>query len=206
MFERLLQGPGIKISDQDLIIAASKGHSKVVDLLLKDGRVNPAAPQLPLDQELFQREIEPENDAIIEAVGRGHLDDRRSPAANAVEVVRLLLKDPRVDDVSPPTFVGDPSVQNNRVLIDVTEWGDAQATKTSLTDPRVDPRGKSGGMALVGAVENSHQEVVEVLLKDPKVDPSYGDYEAVFSIRNIFSEYRYSEKYPTLKLKHSKKR
>jgi hypothetical protein len=78
-----------------------------------------------------------------------------------VEVVNLLLNDPRVD----------PSFYNNDAIRWASENGQVQVVTLLLKDPRVDPSAYNNH-AIRRASENGHVELVKLLLNDPRVDPS----------------------------------
>jgi len=82
------------------------------------------------------------NYAIRWASGNGHL-----------EVVRLLLSDPRVD----------PSVNNNYAIRRASENGHTKIVRLLLVDPRVDPSANNN-YAIRRASGNGHLEVVRLLL------------------------------------------
>ena len=102
---------------------------------------------------LIQQGVDPsdaENQAIRLSSMYGHLD-----------VVKLLLKDPRVD----------PSDDSNEAIRLASENGHTDVVKELLKDPRVDPSDKNN-FAIRSVSFNGYVEVVKELLKDPRVDPS----------------------------------
>ena len=78
-----------------------------------------------------------------------------------LEVVRVLLKDSRVD----------PSADNNQAIQFASENGHLEVVRELLKDSRVDPSANNN-YAIQDASENGHLEVVRELLKDSRVDPS----------------------------------
>ena len=78
-----------------------------------------------------------------------------------IEVVKLLLQDPRVD----------PTANDNYAFIYACENGHTEVVKLLLEDPRVDPSANNN-FAIHCASENGHTEIVRLLLQDPRVDPS----------------------------------
>ena len=98
-----------------------------------------------------------DNYAIQLASRNGHL-----------EVVKLLLQDPRVD----------PSAKNNYAIRWTSRKSRLEVVKLLLQDPRVDPS-VDNNYAIGYASENGHSEVVKLLLQDPRVDPSDDDNYAI---------------------------
>jgi len=90
------------------------------------------------------------SDAIRWASYNGHL-----------EVVKLLLSDPRVD-----------SSDVNTAIRYASSNGRTEIVKFLLADPRVDPSANNSD-AIRWASNNGHLEVVKLLLSDPRVDSSY---------------------------------
>ena len=91
-------------------------------------------------------------DQFFNAAKNGHLD-----------VVQLLLEDPRVD----------PSANHNLAIRLAALYGRHQIVKLLFTDPRVDPSDKLiHNSAIRLAARNGHLKVVKLLLEDPRVDPS----------------------------------
>jgi ankyrin repeat protein len=78
-----------------------------------------------------------------------------------VEVVKLLLNDPRVD----------PSAHDNYAIRWASRNGHVEVVKLLLNDPRVDPSADNN-CAIRWASRNGHVEVVKLLLNYPRVDPS----------------------------------
>jgi len=82
-----------------------------------------------------------------------------------LEVVKLLLEDPRVD-------VRAVDEEGGSVLHHAAFEGHVEVVKLLLGDPRVDVRAvdKNGCSALQHAASKGHVEVVKLLLWDPRVD------------------------------------
>ena len=78
-----------------------------------------------------------------------------------LEMVKILLKDPRVD----------PSDDNNNSIRRASKNGHLEIVKLLLQDPRVDPS-DGNNYSIKAASENGHIKIVRLLLKDPRVDPS----------------------------------
>ena len=62
----------------------------------------------------------------------------------------------------------DPSILNNKAIIEASENGHHQVVNALLADPRVDPSAQNN-QAIIKASENGHHQVVNVLLTDPRV-------------------------------------
>lgn len=73
---------------------------------------------------------------------------------NNYNVVRLLLKDPRVD----------PSDQNSQAFIDACEHGATETVAMLLEDQRVDPMAQNN-QAYNLALKNGHRDIVELLIE-----------------------------------------
>jgi hypothetical protein len=116
-----------------------------------------------------------------------------------VEVVKLLLGDPRVDPSADDNYairfasgkghvdvvkllLSDPRVIPSAFDSFVIRWasgnGHVDVVKLLLSDPRVDPSAEYN-YAIRWASRNGHVEVVKVLLNDPRVDPSTVDNYAI---------------------------
>ncbi|PRP75982.1 hypothetical protein PROFUN_01698 [Planoprotostelium fungivorum] len=163
-------------------MAAYRGHTETVQLLLSYPRVDPSVK---------------DNEAIVSAVIEGHSetvrlllsDSRVDPAAQdnrAIkyaadeghsETVQLLLSDPRVD----------PSADDNDAIRGAARRGHTETVRLLLTHSRVNPSAKdneairkaaSNGHHLVAirrASENVFIHTVQLLLADDRLDPSRND-------------------------------
>lgn len=78
-----------------------------------------------------------------------------------LEVVRLLLNDPRVG----------PSAKDNYAIRLASYNGHLEVVRLLLSDSRVDPSAREN-FAIRWASERGHLEVVRLLLSDLRVDPS----------------------------------
>lgn len=120
------------------------GHAEVVSILLSDGRADPSAR---------------ENFCIRAACALGHLD-----------IVKLLLNDPRVDPSernnwcinvasSDPVYRGDHNIVTGDALFmaEVTQFWEYRRDDTILN---------------FSTNSNAYAEIVSLLLRDPRVDPS----------------------------------
>jgi len=147
----------------DIREACMNGYTEIVKMLLNDSRVDPS----DLD-----------NEAIISTCCRGH-----------TEIIKLLLKDSRVN----------PTARNNLTIIRATLWQNSDIVRLLLQDGRIDV-GEfedvflacidndpnkiieliSNGVdpcafdnMLIGwASKHGHANLVKILLKDLRVDPS----------------------------------
>jgi len=127
------------------------------------------------------------NDIMNRAVGEN---------AN-VEIVRLLLADPRFDpaanDQTPIQTAChhgnieivqllltdprvDPSIFDQQLLHDAIDADDYEIVRVLLRDSRVDPS-VNNQSAIQTACLRDHKEIVEMLLQHPKVDPSINNQE-----------------------------
>ena len=77
----------------------------------------------------------------------------------SMDIVRLLLEDPRVD----------PSVRENECIRTASQRGHKEVVQLLLQDPRVDPS-VDMNLSLRFAVENSDLEVTKILLDDDRID------------------------------------
>ena len=78
-----------------------------------------------------------------------------------LEVVRLLLKDPRVD----------PAIWDNAPISWACESGCLEVVRLLLQHPRVDPTGNNN-LAIQRASEGNYTDIILFLLKDSRIDPS----------------------------------
>ena len=81
-----------------------------------------------------------------------------------LEVVKMLLKDPRID----------PSAYNKEAIRVALRNERLEVVKLLLQDPRVDPSAKDNE-AIRYASDNGQLEVVKLLLQDQRVDHSATD-------------------------------
>lgn len=154
--------------------AAQNGHVDVVELLLGDPRVDPAAH---------------DHAAIVFAASRGHLyvidlllaDGRTDPSAldnlpvfcaahdGHTAVVQRLLQDARVD----------PSAHWSSALVAAAAEGHLAIVELLLRDERVDPAALNSG-AVRFAAEQGHLAIVKLLMADVRVDPGAFNSEALY--------------------------
>ncbi|KAJ3030026.1 UNVERIFIED_CONTAM: hypothetical protein HDU68_010375 [Siphonaria sp. JEL0065] len=143
------------------------GFNEILQLVLDDPRFDPTAghPNILTSFAEFNRVDEMKrfinhanpadgnNEAIYVASFSGHL-----------EIVRLLLADPRVDPSDKASNCFMAAAQNNHI----------EVVQALLQDARVDPSAQNN-FALEAAVDGGHTKLVEILLQDPRVDPSFGN-------------------------------
>ncbi len=166
--EFLLKDPRVNPSDrnnQAIILASEFGHESIADLLLNDPRVDPSARN---------------NRAIFSASYYNHKN-----------IFKLLLYDPRVDPsirnniiITMESLRGNiynvkrllrypkvnPGALDNQAIINATQAvGAYKLVELLLKDPRVDP-GAQNNKALINASNYLHRGVIELLLKDLRVD------------------------------------
>ena len=125
------------------LIKGSTSRSSIVQKFLKLDHIDPA--------------IEKRLNGIVESAI--HLASRYGH----VEVVKLLLNDPRVD----------PSADNNDTIRWASLFGNVEVVKLLLNDPRVDPSADNND-AICLASNNRPFEVFKLLLNDPRLNPSSG--------------------------------
>lgn len=125
--------------NEALIEASRRGYVEIVDMLLKDPRVNP-------------------ND-----MGSGSIS--LAAAEGRFELVKRLLEDPRID----PNGTGDEGQE--AAIVYASLYGYYDIVKILLNDFRVNPSIQYN-QAIIDAAENGHYEVVKLLMDDNRVDPS----------------------------------
>lgn len=82
-----------------------------------------------------------------------------------IEIVKLLLQDPRVD----------PADEKNLAIIYASQNGYFEIVQLLLQDPRVDPSDIGNvdfnykNAAITEAFNNNHMKIVDLLLEDPRV-------------------------------------
>ena len=82
-------------------------------------------------------------------------------ATKDVEIVKLLMSDPRVN----------PADQNNQAIVKAAKGGHTETVKLLLSDPRVNPADQHH-KAIILASENDHSGIIQLLISDPRIDPS----------------------------------
>ena len=105
------------------------------------------------------------NGPIRAACGKGHAD-----------IVKILLKDPRVD----------PSCINNECIRNSASYGHTEVVKILLQDPRVDPT-VIRNAPLLSAAHSGNIEMIKLFLKDPRVNPAVDDNYIIKFVPNYLS-------------------
>ncbi|KAI9334925.1 ankyrin repeat-containing domain protein [Obelidium mucronatum] len=148
--------------------AAVNGRVEMLQVLLDDGRADPAHPDNEdslsyassqgffevVDLLLRDGRMDPsgnENAPVIGAVENGSL-----------ELVRLLLADPRVD----------PSGNGNEAIHIAVVSGKLELVNELLLDERVDPETATWQPAMHWAAIGGHVSIMKRLLLDSRVDPA----------------------------------
>ncbi|KAI9346291.1 hypothetical protein BDR26DRAFT_776795, partial [Obelidium mucronatum] len=90
------------------------------------------------------------NDPIRFALGRGH-----------VEIAKLLLKDPRVD----------ATASDNEAICKVCEYGHLKLAKLFLSHSKQVGSSERMNRPLDIAIQNGRAKIVELLLRDSRVNP-----------------------------------
>ncbi len=127
--------------DDIMLLAVRNGHVEVLQVLLDEGG-NPAKN---------------ENNAIVEASGYGKL-----------EIVRLLLKDKRVDPGA--------GAEKNLALNFAARGGHTEILRLLINDKRVDLWDTD---LIVSAASNGRTEAVRFLLEDGRFNPGVDDNSAI---------------------------
>lgn len=113
------------------------------------------------------------NDSFIDPAHENNLALRCACQEGHVEMVRLLLTDPRVhpmQDIENP----DDNDDIEDPLILACQHGRTEIVKLLLADPRVDP-GEYENQAIQTAIIKGHAEIVELLLQDERVPALEGE-------------------------------
>jgi len=175
MVKLLMSDPRVNPADLDnyaIQSASVQGHADVVKLLLTDKRVDPN-PGLISPFTLAMRENH------LDVVKVLLEDSRVNPAEGNfalgyasqygfVEIVELLLNQPKVD----------PTSNDNFAIRMASQHGRTEVVKLLLEDGRADPS-VDNNYPIRMAAENGHTKIVKLLLEDPKVDPSADDNAAI---------------------------
>jgi ankyrin repeat protein len=153
-------------SDQDnlaLINAAIFGYAEIIELLLTDTRVNPLSEN---------------NKAIKSAVINGRLVSVIKLIQNS-KVKATMINKIEADIKKPITGLNEMDIgiewmealnELNTRFDDAYFNGDINVVKLLLSNPKINFR-KSSGIIL--ASQCGHKDIVKLLLKDGRVDPSY---------------------------------
>jgi ankyrin repeat protein len=144
LVEILLQNPKLNMNanfNDSLCLACSTGRLDVVDLLLKDGRLDPTIPSSIFPDDLG-------NNALETACAYGHLS-----------VVQLLLNDPRVDPSSNDCLAVTLAAGN----------GHSNILERLLQDQRVVSNCRPHE-ALIEAILEDHEECIRILLTNEGIN------------------------------------
>lgn len=98
-----------------------------------------------------------------------------------VELVRLVLRDPRVN----------PAHDNNRAIAVASENGHVEVVRLLLGDSRVNPADNKNEV-IQYALTHGHLEVVRLLLTDPRVNPADYDNWVIAIASGAFLAYWYT--------------
>jgi hypothetical protein len=145
-----------------LQMAAAMGMAPIVEMLLRDGRANPAA-----DDSAALREAVKHNQ--LNTVDLLLRDNRAVPSARddeaivnaggvvrSVEMVQLLLQSPKIN----------PGARNNLLLNTAVLRGDLDIVRLLAAHPRVNVSAENN-WALTLAVNNHNPDMVDALLSSP---------------------------------------
>jgi ankyrin repeat protein len=170
LVESLLRSSQINVAIYGLVAirwAVRNGHPDVVQLLLSDARIDPAAATNSacarhdsgmLDSLVHDYRGTGENNLIVFAASKGH-----------AAVVEILLNDKRVD----------PAAENNKAVRHAAHLGHTEAVEALLHDDRVDPAA-CDNHAIQWSARLGFTAVVQMLLQDARVDPTSCNNEALY--------------------------
>ncbi len=113
------------------------------------------------------------NDPDIDPAAENNQALRCAAEEGHSQIVRLLLTDPRVH---PMQEIENPYDNDDVVdpLVLASQYGNIDVVKVLLADVRVNPA-EYNNQALQNTIICGFAEIVELLLKDPRVDPTKGD-------------------------------
>jgi ankyrin repeat protein len=132
-------------TNEILSTAIEFGRHKVVNLLLADGRIAPTNDNL-------QRAIKIATDSVGDTEDTIH-----GISSGPIDIIKMLLADGRVN----PSIGLEPAIESEDIAI----------TKMLLDDPRTDPS-FNDNQPLIAAIGAINYEIVELLIKDPRVKPT----------------------------------
>ena len=167
-------------SDNDnsaIVIASGCGHLDIVDRLLQDARVDPSAQigdamrrasmnghLAVINRLLEDPRVNPWGDPIMNACEYGH-----------IQIVERLLKDPRAELI----------LKHESAIIVALDHSRLEIAKLLLKDPRALGDADTGSeenvanTALYFACSRGYTEIVQILLKDSRSNPSANDNRAL---------------------------
>lgn len=152
-----------------LFIAVEQNSSKLLNLLLKDGRANPMAS----DGALIGKALATGNHVLVDSL----LNDPRVviPNDSSLLVTAIMCNYDRdysfLEDLLDAI---DPSANDNTALFVAIRQHHEEALGLLLTDPRINPA-HNDNAALRYAIEEGNDEALHMMLKDPRVVPSADD-------------------------------
>lgn len=181
--KQFLKSKSAELSDlqYSLSAASREGFTDVVELVLKDERVDPSASNNQaiilasengrskiVDLLLNAKNFIPGGNAIYSASASGN-----------VEILKKLLEYKKEDPSGNGNILTfDPAANNNSAIIRASDLGFDQVIKILLSDPRVDPSDDDNA-AIINASSGGHTKIVEMLLQDPRVDPTAKNNKAI---------------------------
>jgi ankyrin repeat protein len=169
-----------KVKADDIKEAALEGDLALVQELLQDSTVDPSIN---------------DNEAICNASRNGHLDIvllllkdmRTDPSANGCEAIIQAASKNHQKTVK--VLLQDPRVNPNLLITEACKNGHSNVVKSILECPRFDVQNRDCSDALIYSCWKGHVEIVDLLLKDGRFDPSDADNEAIrYAARNGFVE------------------
>ena len=155
------------------------GYEEILELLLKDSRVDPSAQ----NNYAIRFAVKNEHEKMVKLLLK---DPRVDPSARYNEaivtvakngnekIVELLLKDLRVD----------PSAHDNEAIFYSILYNHEKVAELLLKDSRMELSKKNSHL-LLRAVENGYDTVIELLLKNYPIDPTVQDnYALSYAVEN----------------------
>ncbi|MBA2656541.1 MAG: ankyrin repeat domain-containing protein [Tatlockia sp.] len=112
------------------------------------------------------------NDSDIDPGAENNRAIREASEAGHDQMVKLLLTDARVHPMQALEVHGNDDVIDPLIL--ACKYGRVAVVKILLADPRVNP-GEYANQAIQTAIFSGFSEIVELLIKDPRVDSTKGD-------------------------------
>ena len=166
--------PGLAPRNTAIRMASHFGYTGIVELLLVDGRVDPASDyhySIRVAAEYGHTEI----------LGLLLNDGRANPAAGDNQPIRHAMErgDARVVEMLLEDGRADAVADHSQSFWGALRRGHAGVVRALLADGRVDP-GANNSKALCLAAEFGHADVVALLLADPRVDPTATDNRATW--------------------------
>jgi hypothetical protein len=153
--EKILQDKSFRIEDAILTKPAEKGNKKMVEILMKDDRVNPA---------------DGFDEALEAAASKGHNDIAKllisDPRVSPDYVLRILPKmKPEMRDIL--TAAGNAK-RVSRPFIDAAERGDLKKMKKLLSENDQIQPAYQNNAAITLAAQNKHFDIVQFLMTLPE--------------------------------------